>query len=92
MIVNRRSPGKYRPATILVAQPAIRQVKIFGNDYDVLEKLAEKIKAILEKTPGVAEVEFETEGRTPQLQMTVKRGVLRKWGERKSSPSTTPAI
>src|SRR3990170_4979530 len=26
-------------------------VKIFGNDYDVLEKLAEQIKGILEKTP-----------------------------------------
>ena len=42
-------------------------VKIFGNDYDVLEKLAEQIKGILENTPGAAQVEFETEGRTPQL-------------------------
>ena len=47
-------------------------MKIFGNDYDVLEKLAEQIKGILEKTPGVAQVEFETEGRTPQLQMTAQ--------------------
>ncbi|MGI8967241.1 MAG: efflux RND transporter permease subunit, partial [Limisphaerales bacterium] len=51
-------------------------VKIFGNDYDILEKLAEQIKDILEKTPGVAQVEFETEGRTPQLQINVKRDVL----------------
>ena len=29
-------------------------VKIFGDDYDVLEKLAEQIKGILEKTPGAA--------------------------------------
>ena len=54
-------------------------VKIFGNDYDVLEKLAEQIKGILEKTPGVAQVEFETEGRTPQLQMQIKRDVLRRY-------------
>jgi len=54
-------------------------VKIFGNDYDVLEKLAEQIKGILEKTPGQAQVEYETEGRTPQLQMTVKRDALRKY-------------
>ncbi len=53
-------------------------VKIFGPDYDVLEPLAGKIKAILEKTPGVAQVEYETEGRTPQLQMNVKRDVLRR--------------
>jgi cobalt-zinc-cadmium resistance protein CzcA len=54
-------------------------VKIFGNDYDVLEKLAEQIKGILEKTPGAAQVEFETEGRTPQLQMQIKRDVLRRY-------------
>jgi cobalt-zinc-cadmium resistance protein CzcA len=54
-------------------------VKIFGNDYDVLENLAEQIKGVLEKTPGVAQVEFETEGRTPQLQMQIKRDVLRRY-------------
>jgi len=54
-------------------------VKIFGNDYDVLEKLAEQIKGVLEKTPGVAQVEFETEGRTPQVQMQIKRDVLRRY-------------
>jgi len=55
-------------------------VKIFGNDYDVLEELAEQIKGILEKTPGAAEVEFETEGRTPQLQISVKRDALQRYG------------
>ena len=44
-------------------------VKIFGNDYDVLEKLAKQVKDILEKTPGASQVEYETEGRTPQLEM-----------------------
>jgi cobalt-zinc-cadmium resistance protein CzcA len=54
-------------------------VKIFGNDYDVLEKLAEQIKGIMEKMPGAAQVEHETEGRTPQLQMNVKRDVLQRY-------------
>ncbi len=53
-------------------------VKIFGDDYDLLEKFAEQIRGILEKTPGVAQVEFETEGRTPQLQMEIKRDALRR--------------
>src|SRR4029453_1358689 len=48
------------------------------SDYDVLDKLAEQIKGILEKTPGQEQVEYETEGRTPQLQLTVKRHVLPK--------------
>lgn len=55
-------------------------VKIFGNDYDVLEQLAEQIKVILEQTPGAAEVEFETDGRTPELQIDVKRDVLQRYG------------
>src|SRR6266511_1322264 len=78
--------------TILSAQPiemrfnemlegtkAELAVKIFGNDYDVLEKLAEQLKDILEKMPDAAQVEFETEGRTPQLQMNVKRDVLQRY-------------
>src|SRR3989454_9093569 len=54
-------------------------VKIFGDDYDVLEKLAEQVKGILEKTPGAAQVEHETEGRTPQLQINVKRATLQRY-------------
>jgi cobalt-zinc-cadmium resistance protein CzcA len=54
-------------------------VKIFGNDYDVLEKLGGQIKTILEGTPGAAQVEFETDGRTPQLQIDVKRDALQRY-------------
>jgi len=55
-------------------------VKVFGNDYDLLDKLAEQIKGILEKTPGSAQVEFETEGRTPQLQINVRHEALQRYG------------
>lgn len=51
-------------------------VKLFGPDFDVLEPLAEKTRAVLEKIPGVAEVEFETDGRSPILTITVKREEL----------------
>ncbi len=72
-------PIEMRFNEMLEGTKAQLAVKIFGNDYDVLERLAERVKGILEKTPGVAEVEHETEGRTPQLQMNVKREVLRKY-------------
>lgn len=55
-------------------------VKIFGNDYDILENLAGQVKEVLEATPGVAQVEYETEGRTPQLQIIAKQDVLRDYG------------
>ncbi|HTL54088.1 MAG TPA: CusA/CzcA family heavy metal efflux RND transporter [Candidatus Limnocylindrales bacterium] len=78
---------------ILIAQPiemrfnemlegtkAELSVKIFGTEYDVLEKLAQQIKGILEKIPGAAQVEHETEGRTPQLQINIRRDVLQRYG------------
>lgn len=73
-------PIEMRFNEMLEGTKAQLAVKIFGNDYDVLEKLAGQIKAILERIPGQDQVEFETEGRTPQLQLTVKRDMLRKYG------------
>src|SRR5204863_6764850 len=73
-------PIEMRFNEMLEGTKAELSVKIFGNDYDVLEKLAEQIKDVLEKTPGVAQVEFETEGRTPQLQINVKHDVLQRYG------------
>src|SRR6266498_1652751 len=72
-------PIEMRFNEMLEGTKAELSVKIFGSDYDVLEKHAEQIKGVLEKTPGVAQVEFETEGRTPQLQMQIKRDVLRRY-------------
>ena len=73
-------PIEMRFNEMLEGTKAELAVKIFGHDYDVLEKLAEQIKGVLEATPGVAEVEFETEGRTPQLQINVHREVLQRYG------------
>ena len=72
-------PIEMRFNEMLEGTKAELAVKIFGNDYDVLEKLAEQIKGILEKMPDAAQVEFETEGRTPQLEINVKRDVLQRY-------------
>src|SRR5882724_658767 len=72
-------PIEMRFNEMLEGTKAELAVKIFGNDYDVLEKLAEQIKGIMEKMPDTAQVEFETEGRTPQLQINAKRDVLQRY-------------
>ena len=54
-------------------------VKIFGDDYDVLEKLGDQIKRILEKTPGAEEIEHETEGRRPQLLIEARHDELQRY-------------
>ncbi|MEO6004961.1 MAG: CusA/CzcA family heavy metal efflux RND transporter [Opitutus sp.] len=71
-------PIEMRFNEMLEGTKAELAVKIFGQDYAVLEPLAEQIKVIIEQTPGVAEVEYEAEGRTPQLELTVKRDVVRR--------------
>ena len=53
-------------------------VKIFGNDYDVLEQIAGEVKAVIEKIPGADEVEFEPSGRLPTLEISPRREVLRR--------------
>jgi heavy metal efflux system protein len=72
-------PIEMRFNEMLEGTKAELSVKVFGNDYDVLEKLAEQIKGILENTPGSAQVEFETEGRTPQLLIEAKHDELRRY-------------
>jgi len=71
-------PIEMRFNEMLEGTKAELAVKIFGNDYDILESRAEQVKSILEQTPGVAQVEFESEGRTPQLQLQINRDVLRR--------------
>jgi cobalt-zinc-cadmium resistance protein CzcA len=72
-------PIEMRFNELLEGTKAEIAVKIFGNDYDVLEKLAEQVKDILEHTPGAAQVEYESEGRTPQLEISVKRDALQRY-------------
>jgi len=79
----------YTNTEVLIAQPiemrfnemlegvrADLSVKVFGPDFDVLEPIAEQAKSVLEKIPGVAEVEFETDGRSPILTLTIRREEL----------------
>ena len=90
--IETLNPG----ARVMVAQPVemrfnemlegIRAdiaVKIFGNDYDVLERLGSEVKEVLEQIRGTregeGEVEYETTGRAPMLEIRVKRDVLAKY-------------
>jgi cobalt-zinc-cadmium resistance protein CzcA len=87
-VIEKRVPGQ----EMVMSQPiemrfnelmegvrADVSVKLFGNDYDVLEKTASEVKELLEKVPGAGEVEFEASGRTPMLEIQVNREALVKY-------------
>lgn len=48
-------------------------VKVFGDDYDEIERLASQTKELLEKIPGAGEVEFDQMGRSPILEIKPNR-------------------
>ncbi|WP_230483060.1 efflux RND transporter permease subunit [Sphingomonas sp. Leaf21] len=51
-------------------------VKIYGDDYDTLERAAAKAKGILEKLPGTEGVAFETAGRPKSIVVELDRAAL----------------
>ncbi|HEU0011109.1 MAG TPA: CusA/CzcA family heavy metal efflux RND transporter [Verrucomicrobiae bacterium] len=98
-IISKELEALNPGAQIMVAQPiemrfnemleGIRAdiaVKIFGPDYDTLDRLGAEVKELIEKIPGTrkgeGEVEFETMGRAPMLEVKVKRDALARYNLR----------
>lgn len=55
-------------------------VKVFGDDMNTLLKIAEKIDAQLEKTPGAADVKVEQVSGLPLLTVDINRDALARYG------------
>ncbi|MFO1460522.1 MAG: CusA/CzcA family heavy metal efflux RND transporter [Verrucomicrobiota bacterium] len=53
--------------------------KIFGDEFPVLEQLAEKVRDILLKIPGAGDVELDKVGLTPQLEIRPNRDALQRY-------------
>lgn len=53
-------------------------VRIYGIDFDVMEKLAMQVRDIINSTPG-GKAELETDGRPSTVVLQVKRDVLTKY-------------
>jgi cobalt-zinc-cadmium resistance protein CzcA len=53
--------------------------KIFGDDYEVLEKLAAEARDILRSVPGAGDVEFDALGRTPMMEIRPDRVAMRRF-------------
>ncbi|MFK5922188.1 MAG: CusA/CzcA family heavy metal efflux RND transporter [Verrucomicrobiota bacterium] len=57
-------------------------IKVFGEDFDVLEKVASEIREIVEKVEGAAEVEFDAVGKAPMFEVSVDRDAMVRYNVR----------
>ena len=54
-------------------------VKIYGDDFKELERLAKEVRDLLRKIPGGGDVEFDAFGRSPMLEIKPDRDALRRY-------------
>jgi len=80
--VETRVPGLTAPVTqpiemrfneLLEGARADVALKIYGDDFSVLEKAQTEARALLEKIRGAGDVEFDAFGRAPVLEITLNR-------------------
>ena len=72
-------PIEMRFNEILEGTRADIAVKVFGDDYAQIEKIAGEVREILEKVPGAADVEFDALGKAPLLEVTPNREAMAKY-------------
>ncbi len=73
-------PIEMRFNEILEGTRADLAVKVFGEDFAVLERLATEIREVLERIPGAADVEFDALGRSPLLEIVPRRDDMTRYG------------
>lgn len=88
-------PIEMRFNEILEGTRADIAVKVFGDDYAVIERLAGEVREILEQVPGAADVEFDALGKAPLLEIKLKRDAMTRYnvhaGEVNATVSTALA-
>ncbi len=69
-------PIEMRFNEILEGTRADIAVKVFGEDFNEIERIAGEVREILEKVPGAGDVEFDNIGKAPVLEILPDRPAL----------------
>jgi cobalt-zinc-cadmium resistance protein CzcA len=85
-------PIQLRFNEIMAGARADLSLKIFGDDFAELERLATEARTVLGTVPGGGDVEFEALGRVSMLEITPKRDALRRLNLHADEINTTVAI
>jgi len=72
-------PIEMRFNEILEGTRADIAVKIFGEDFSMIEEIAMKVRNLLEHLPGAADVEFDALGKSPLLEIVPKREAMARY-------------
>ncbi len=72
-------PIEMRFNEILEGTRADIAVKVFGESFEEIERIATETKEILESVPGAGDVEFDNIGKAPVLEITPDRAALAKF-------------
>lgn len=72
-------PIELRFNELLSGSRADIAIKVFGDDYETLEKVAGEVREIVEKIPGAADVEFDAAGKAPVLQVVLNREAMTRY-------------
>jgi len=71
-------PIQMRFNEIMAGARANLVCKIFGEDFEQLEKLAGEARTLISSVPGASQVEFDNIGRNPTLEITPNREAMRR--------------
>lgn len=75
-------PIEMRFNEILEGTRADIAVKVFGEDYAEIERIATEVRTLLETVPGAADVEFDSLGKSPMLEIIPKRDAMARFNLR----------
>ncbi len=71
-------PLQLRFNEIMAGARADLSLKIYGDDFAELERIATEARDVLRTVPGGGDVEFEAPGRVPMLEITPRRDALQR--------------
>lgn len=82
-------PIEMRFNEILEGTRADIAVKVFGDDYAEIERIASEAREILERVPGAADVEFDALGKAPMLEIKLRRDAMTRYNVHASEVNAT---
>ncbi|MBS1811752.1 MAG: efflux RND transporter permease subunit [Acidobacteria bacterium] len=82
VVYNFTQPLAMRLDEVISGVKADVAVKLFGDDFDALQREAERIKAVLDRVPGHADVQIETLGGAGELHIEINRTEMARYGLR----------